>query len=84
MLRTIRDKLDYLSRMTGRSESEIVAEAIDEGLTELYRKYIIELYLSGELERKLAIAELGEEIVDEFDYAKSSVEQDIKWGLKDE
>jgi len=82
MLRTMRDKLDYLTRVTGRSESEIVVEAIEEGLTELYRKYIVDSYLSGELERKIATTKLGEEIVEELDYAKSSVEKDIRWGLK--
>jgi len=78
----MRDKLDYLARATGRDEAEIVAEAIEEGLTELYRKHIANAYLAGELSREQAIAELGEETVEELDYAKRSVEQDVQWGLK--
>jgi predicted DNA-binding protein len=35
---TFRDKLDYLVRATGRAEADIVAEAVEAGLTELYRQ----------------------------------------------
>lgn len=81
---SLRDKLDYLVRTTGRTETEIFAEAIEEGLTSIYRKQIIDAYLSGEMDRQQAIDELGDEAVDELDYALQSVEKDIKWGLRDE
>lgn len=84
MAQTIRDKLDYLVRATGRAEAEIVAEAIEEGLSELYRKQIADAYLAGELDRKQAIAELGEEAVEDLDYARRAVEKDVQWGLKGE
>ena len=81
---SLRDKIDYLVRKTGRSETEIFAEAIEEGLTSIYRKQIIDSYLSGDVDRREAIAELGDEIIDELDYALQSIEKDAKWGLKDE
>ena len=51
---TLRDKLDYLVRKTRRTETEIFPEAIEEGLTSIYRKQIIDAYLSGEIERQQA------------------------------
>ena len=84
MPQTMRDKLEYLTRATGRREAEIVAEAIEEGLTELYRKQIADAYLAGELDREQALAELGEETVENLDYARLAVEQDVQWGLKGE
>jgi len=84
MPQTMRDKLEYLTRATGRGEAEIVAEAIEEGLTELYRKQIADAYLAGELDREQALAELGEETVENLDYARRAVEQDVQWGLKGE
>ena len=81
---SLRDKLDYLVRTTKRTETEIFAEAIEEGLTSIYRKQIIDAYLSGEMERQQAIEELSYEVVEELDYALQSVEKDIKWGLGDE
>ena len=84
MPRTMRDKLDYLAQVTGRAEAEIVAEAIEEGLTELYRKQIADAYLAGELDREQAIAELGVETIGDLDYARRAIEKDVQWGLKGE
>ncbi len=81
---TIREKLDYLVRATGRPEAEIVAEAVEEGLTELYHKQVSDAYLSGDLDRMQAVSALGEEAIEDLDYARRSVEQDVKWGLKGE
>jgi predicted DNA-binding protein len=80
--RTIRKKLDYLVRATGRPETDIMAEAVQQGLEKLYRKQIAEAYLSGKLERKKAAAELGDDLVEDLDYARKSVESDVKWGLE--
>lgn len=84
MLQTMRDKLDYLVQATGRAEAEIVAEAIEEGITELYRKQIADAYIAGELDREQAISELGEQTVEDLDYARRAIEQDVQWGLKGE
>jgi monomeric isocitrate dehydrogenase len=78
----MRQKLDYLVRKTGRQESEIVAQAVDEGVSELYRKQISDAYISGEIDRKKAILELGETYVEELDFARQAVDADIQWGLK--
>ncbi|MHB1455843.1 MAG: hypothetical protein ACYC0V_02900 [Armatimonadota bacterium] len=81
-VKTMREKLDYLVRKTGRNESEIVAQAVDEGVSELYRKQLSDAYLAGELDRIKTILELGEECVGDLDYARQAVDADIQWGLK--
>ena len=53
--KNMRGKLDYLVRATGRAEAEIVAQAVEEGLSELYRKQVAEAYLSGKLEREKVV-----------------------------
>lgn len=78
----MREKLDYLVRKTGRKEAEIVAQAVDEGVSELYRKQLSDAYLAGELDRKKAVSELGEQCVGDLDYARQAVDADIQWGLK--
>ena len=82
-INTMRQKLDYLVRKTGRKEAEIVAQAVDEGVSELYRKQISDSYLAGELDRKKVILELGEDYVDMLDYTRRVIDSDIQWGLKD-
>ena len=80
--KNMRGKLDYLVRATGRAEAEIVAQAVEEGLSELYRKQVAEAYLSGKLEREKVVHELGKDAVEELDYARRSIDADIEWGLK--
>ena len=81
-VRNMRKKLDYLVRATGKAEADIVAEAVDEGLSELYRRQLGEAYLCGTVTRDKAVQELGADAIDELDYARESVTADVKWGLE--
>ena len=78
---TLRDQLAYLVRATERSESLIVADAVETGLAQLYRKQIAHSYLVGELSRDEAVAELGPEAVEDLDYGRRAIERDVEWGL---
>jgi hypothetical protein len=80
--KNMRRKLDYLVRATGQAEAEIVAQAVEDGLSELYRKQVTEAYISGSLDRDKAVRELGKDAVEELDYARRSIDADIAWGLK--
>ena len=75
------EKMGYLVRTTGHAEVEIVAEALEKGLSELYREQVADSYLAGVLNRGQAILELGEDAVEEMDYARHAVEKDVRWGL---
>ena len=56
------EKMGYLVRTTGHAEVEIVAEALEKGLSELYREQVADSYLAGVLNRGQAILELGEDV----------------------
>jgi predicted DNA-binding protein len=79
---TLRDKLDYLVRTTGRAEAEIVAQAVEHGLTELYRRQVADAYLARGLDRTEALAALGYEAVEALDDARQAIEHDVQWGLQ--
>lgn len=78
---TFLKKIEYLVKTTGHAETQIVAEAADKGLFELYREQIADSYLAGKLNRKQTVTELGEETIEGLDYAPRSIEKDVKWGL---
>lgn len=80
-VQTLRGKLDYLVLRTERGEAEIFADAVEEGITGMYRKQVAEAYLTGEVDRPRAIEELGEDAVEDLDYARKTVEHDVKWGV---
>ncbi len=73
--------MEYLVRTTDHAEVAIVAEAVEKGLSELYREQVADAYLAGKLDRNQAVIELGEETVEDLDYARIAIEKDVKWGL---
>jgi hypothetical protein len=82
MAGTLRDKLEYLVTSTGSAETDILARAVEGGISELYRKEIARRYAAGELDREHAVSELGEEQVRELDYAWEAIEKDVRWGMR--
>ncbi len=81
---SLHEKLEYLVRATGRRETEVIAEALEEGLVEIYRKQITSAYLEEKINHEEAVARLGKELVHELDYAREAVIHDVKWGLAGE
>lgn len=78
---SVRDKLDFLVRATGRSEAQIVAEALEVGLAELSRKEAMDSFLSGALSRADVVRLVGEGTVREWESARQAIERDVRWGL---
>lgn len=78
---TFQEKIEYLVRTTGHAEVAIVAEAVEKGLSELYREQVADTYLARKLDRDQAVIELGEATVEDLDYARNAIEKDVKWGL---
>lgn len=84
-LTSTEERLDYLVRSTGRAKDEIVAEAVAAGVTMLLRRQVADHYLAGDLSKDDARAILGDlddAILDEADYARRAVEDDVRWGLQ--
>jgi predicted kinase len=79
---TLHDRLEYLAKSTGLSEAELVAQALEEGMKEIYRRSVAAAYQSGELSRAQALAKLGQDVVADIDYAREAVSRDVKWGVK--
>ncbi len=81
---TFREKLQYLVEATGRSEAELVAQAVDEGLMQLCRRRLTEAYLAGDTTREEALTYLTPATLDDLDAARRAVEDDVRWGLAGE
>jgi len=81
---TLRDKLEYLVRLTGQREADMLAAALEEGLSEVYRQRIASAYLAGKINREEAVTRLGEESIQDLDYAREAVTRDVEWGLSRE
>jgi hypothetical protein len=73
--------LTVLARETKRSESEVMALAMETGLRELWREHQLGQYLRGELSRSEAIQAVGIDWVELAERQKRAVDQDLEWGL---
>ncbi len=78
---SVHEKLEYLVQVTGRQESDVLAEALDQGLAAMYRNQIKSSYLAGNISQEEAVTLLDDEFVQELVYAREAVTQDVKWGL---
>lgn len=81
---TVHKKLEYLVHITGRRESEVLAEALEQGMNDIYCKQVASAYAVGTLSREEAVLRLGEKTVAELDYAWQAIVKDVEWGMRGE
>jgi hypothetical protein len=72
--------LESLSRDMGRSEEDVLAEAVRTGLREMWRQQLLGRYLRGEIDRTVAIEEVGLDSVDLADRQAHAMREDLAWG----
>ncbi|GIV80188.1 MAG: hypothetical protein KatS3mg050_4582 [Litorilinea sp.] len=74
-------ELAFLTERTGQDETTLLVRALRLGLEILYRQAVEQAFINGEISREEAIASLGLERVEELEYAKRALAQDIARGL---
>ncbi|ELY58742.1 hypothetical protein [Natronolimnohabitans innermongolicus] len=81
MAAEVSERVREIARHRDLDESEIIQQAVEQGLEDLWRDVVVDRYLAGEIEREAALEELGSERLREIERAKAAVESDIEWGL---
>jgi hypothetical protein len=76
-------EVDFVVKHRGLDEETVLAQAIREGVHKLYRDTIIEGYLSENISREDAVKELGLETIEEIEYQRDALAQDVAWGLSE-
>ncbi|MFO1431056.1 MAG: hypothetical protein U1F76_13075 [Candidatus Competibacteraceae bacterium] len=74
-------ELRFIAEQTGEDELSLLSRALHLGLHFLYHQAVEQAYIDGNLARPDAVETLGAERVDEIDYAKKALAQDIARGL---
>ncbi|MCW5935633.1 MAG: hypothetical protein KIT45_15235 [Fimbriimonadia bacterium] len=75
------DLLKSLSQATQLTEPEITARAIQVGLRQLWREWILSRYLHGEMSREAAIEEIGIDYVELAERQSQAAKEDIEWAM---
>jgi hypothetical protein len=77
-------EMEFVVKYRGLDETTILAQAIREGVHQLYRETIIEGYLSGNISREDAVKELGPETIADVEYQREAFARDVAWGMSNE
>lgn len=73
--------LEQLAKETHQAETEIIAQAIEIGLRQLWRDYVLARYLEGKISREEAIKHVGIEAVEIAEQQKQALLEDIAWAF---
>lgn len=76
------EELTFLTQYTNEDETTILTRALDIGLNHLYRQAVEQAFIDGQLSRTTAVAILGQERVEEIEYARQALAEDIARGLE--
>ncbi len=76
-------ELDFLLHETGKDSSLLLAQAVQEGIHILFKRQVAEAYINKQIDRPQALLMLGNDELEQLDYAWQAVEKDIAWGLSD-
>jgi hypothetical protein len=73
--------LEKIVQETQQSEPEIIAQAFQVGLKQLWRELVLGSYLKGEVTREAAIEKAGIDWVELAEHQCQAVLEDIQWGM---
>lgn len=77
-------ELEFLLHETGKDSAVILAQAVQEGIHILFKRQVTEAYINKRIARSEAVLMLGNDELEQVDYAWQAVEKDIVWGLTGE
>ncbi|MCX7422670.1 MAG: hypothetical protein NT013_24455 [Planctomycetia bacterium] len=76
---TTAEYLAELTRDNQRSESDVLAHAIETGLRQLWREKILEQYVRGQMTRDAAIEAVGLDLVETAERQSLAMREDLAW-----
>jgi len=76
---TITDYLSTLTKSTQQDEEQIIAQALEIGLRQLWREEVLAQYLRGEISREEAVELVGVDWVLLAEKQQQAILEDIHW-----
>ena len=77
---TLTERVEELARERGVPESEILEQAIERGVDDLWVESVLSKYVEGGMERERAVELVGLDRVKRADREVEAVEEDVEWG----
>lgn len=81
MATDVSERVHEIAKYRDSDESWVIQQAVEKGVDELWRDVVVAKYLDGDISRRQAVEELGQEYVRRVDQAETAIEEDVRWGL---
>lgn len=75
------EELKELAEARHGKVSDIVAEALQIGISKLWQESVLSMYLRGEIDRNEAVRRVGLNVVELAERQNKAYLDDVKWGL---
>ena len=81
MATDLTERVQELAEARGVPESEILEQALERGVEDLWVDLVLSRYVNEELDRETAIELVGRDRVKRADRELQAVADDVRWGL---
>ena len=81
MATDLTERVQELAEARGVPESEILEQALERGVEDLWVDLVLSRYVNEELDRETAIELVGRDRVKRTDRELQAVADDVRWGL---
>ena len=81
MATDLTQRVQELAEARGIPESEILEQALERGVEDLWIDLILSRYVNDEIDRETAIELVGRDRVKRAEHELQAVEDDVRWGL---
>jgi len=81
MAADLTERVREIAEARGMPESEILEQAIERGVEDLWTDLVLSRYLNDEIDRVTAVELVGRDDVKRVDREVQAVEDDVQWGV---
>lgn len=75
------ERVQEIAEARGVPESEVLEQALERGIEDLWVQVVLERYLHDEINREEAVDLVGRDSVRRAEREVEAVEDDVQWGL---
>ena len=81
MATDLTERVQEIAEARGIPESEILEQALERGVEDLWVDLVLSQYVNDEMDRKAAIELVGRDRIKRVEREVQAVEDDVRWGL---
>ncbi len=82
MVKALVEQIEEVARWKRRPSAQVIAEALETGVAQLYAQTVLGEFVRGRISRKAAVKRVGAEPVRLAERQMRAVREDLHWGRR--